>query len=94
MYLPGACPGAHLAGYVDVTAQRAVDLQTGGGSRAEGTDAREVRAWLDAAPVAAGADDGRRRGRRRDGGGGAGVDGDGDGDGGKMSAGSKQSSRR
>mmetsp|Transcript_11815 Transcript_11815/g.49614 ORF Transcript_11815/g.49614 Transcript_11815/m.49614 type:complete len:488 (+) Transcript_11815:2550-4013(+) len=27
VYLPGACPGAHLAGYVDVAARRAVELE-------------------------------------------------------------------
>ena len=94
VYLPGACPGAHLAGYVDVAARRAVDMR-----REEDRELRALmreryaRGWTPPpSPPVPTMEPPARSSIASIGTEAAALGRDGDGDGGKMSAGSKQSS--
>lgn len=93
VYLPGACPGAHLAGYVDVAARRAVDMR-----REEDRELRALmreryaRGWTPPPSPPVPTMEPPARSSSSIGAEAAALGRDGDGDGGKMSAGSKQSS--
>ena len=93
VYLPGACPGAHLAGYVDVAARRAVDLrrEEDRGLRALMRE-RYARGWTPPPSPPVPTMEPPARSSPSIGTEAAALGRDGDGGGGKMSAGSKQSS--
>ena len=93
VYLPGACPGAHLAGYVDVVARRAVDMrrEEDRGLRALMRE-RYARGWTPPPSPPVPTMEPPARSSSSIGAEAAALGRDGNGDGGKMSAGSKQSS--